>query len=143
MGRHGHDGTGAVGGQNVIGNEDGDLLVVDRVDAHDTLELDAGLLLVQLAALKVALAGSLCLISLDCVGILDEAFLQPLLDDGVLRGDDHVGSAEQGIAAGGVNGQGIARGGAEIDFRAVAAADPVLLLGGDALDVIQAVQTVD
>ena len=77
------------------------------------------------------------------VGILDEAFLQPLLDDGVLRGDDHVGSAEQGIAAGGVNGQGIARGGAEIDFRAVAAADPVLLLGGDALDVIQTVQIVD
>ena len=61
----------------------------------------------------------------------------------MLRGDDHVGGTEQGVAAGGVNGQGITCGGAEVDLCAVAAADPVLLLGGDALDVIQSVQTVD
>ncbi len=33
VGGHGHDGAGAVGRQDVIGDEDGDLLVVDRVDA--------------------------------------------------------------------------------------------------------------
>ena len=143
MGGHGHDGAGAVGCQNVVGDEDGDLLVVDRVDAHDAFQLDTGLFLVQLAALEVALAGSLSLIGLNGIRILDDALFQPLLDHGVLRGDDHVGSAEQGIAAGGVHGQGVTRGGAEVDFRTVAAADPVLLLGGDALDVIQTVQAVD
>ena len=84
MGRHGHDGAGAVGSQNVVGDEDGDLLVVDGVDAHDAFQLDAGLFLVQLTALEVALAGSLGLISLDGVGILDDALFQPLLEDGVL-----------------------------------------------------------
>ena len=143
VGRHGHDGAGAVGSQNVVGDEDGDLLVVDRVDAPDAFQLNAGLFLVQLTALEVALAGSLGLISLDGVGILDDALFQPLLEDGVLGRDDHVGSAEQGVAAGGVDGQGVTGGGAEVDLCAVAAADPVLLLGGDALDVIQTVQTVD
>ena len=61
----------------------------------------------------------------------------------MLGRDDHVGSAEQGVAAGGVDGQGVAGSGAEVDLCAVAAADPVLLLGGNALDVIQTVQTVD
>ena len=35
----------------------------------------------------------------------------------------------KGVAAGGVDGQGVAGGGAEVDLCAVAAADPVLLLG--------------
>ena len=143
MGGHGHDGAGAVGRQNVVGDEDGDLLVVDRVDAHNAFQLDAGLFLVQLTALEVALAGSLSLIGLNGIRILDDALFQPLLDHGVLRRDDHVGSAEQGIAAGGVHGQGVPGGGAEVHFCAVAAADPVLLLGGHALDVIQAVQAID
>ena len=143
VGGHGHDGTGAVGSQNIVGDEDGDLLVVHGVDAHDALQLHAGLLLVQLAALKVALAGSFGLICLDSLCILNGAVVQPLLDHGMLRGDDHIGGTEQGVAAGGVNGQGITCGGAEVDLCAVAAADPVLLLGSDALDVIQPVQTVD
>ena len=143
MGRHGHDGAGAVGGQDVVGNEDGDLGVVDRVDAHDAFQLDAGLFLVQLAALKVALAGGLGLIVLDGIHVLDDALVQPLLDHGVLRGDDHIGGTEQGVAAGGVHGQGVPGSGAEIDLCAVAAADPVLLLGGHALDVVQTVQAVD
>ena len=49
----------------------------------------------------------------------------------------------RGVAAGGVHGQGVAGGGAEVDLCAVAAADPVLLLGGNALDVIQTIQAVD
>jgi len=143
VGGHGHDGAGAVGGQNVVGDEDGDLGLVDRVDAHHAVQLHAGLFLVQLAALKVALAGSFGLISLDRIGVLDDALFQPCLEQGVFRGDDHVGSTEQGIAAGGVHGQGVPCSGAEVHLGAVAAADPVLLLGGHALDVIQTVQTVD
>ena len=52
--------------------------VVDRVDAHDAFQLHAGLFLVQLTALKIALAGSLSLIGLDGIGILDDALVQPL-----------------------------------------------------------------
>ena len=61
----------------------------------------------------------------------------------MLRRNDHVGGTKQGVTAGGVHGQGIACGGAEVDLCAVAAADPVLLLGGNALNVIQTVQTID
>ena len=32
VGRDGHDGAGAIGSQDIIGDEDGDLLAVDRVD---------------------------------------------------------------------------------------------------------------
>ena len=143
VGRHGHDGAGAVGGQNVVGDEDGDLGLVDRVDAHHTVQLHAGLFLVQLAALKVALAGSFGLISLDGIGVLDNALFQPCLEQGVLRGDDHVGSTEQGIAAGGVHGQGVPCSGAEVHLGAMAAADPVALLGLDTVDVIHLVQVID
>ena len=87
VGRHGHDGAGAVGSQNVVGDEDGDLLVVDGVDAPDAFQLNAGLFLVQLAALEVALAGSLGLISLDGVGILDgyNALIDALLEGTEVR----------------------------------------------------------
>ena len=85
MGGHSHDGTGAVGGQNVVRDKDGDLGIIDRVNAHDTFQLDTGLFLVQLAALKVAFAGSLGLIGLDGIGILEDALVQPLLDHGMLR----------------------------------------------------------
>ena len=34
VGRDGHDGAGAVGHQDIVGDEDGDLLAVDRVDAR-------------------------------------------------------------------------------------------------------------
>lgn len=113
----------------------GNTLVVDGVDAHHALH--AGLFLVQLTALEIALAGSLCLIGRNGIRILEQALFQPLLDHGVLRGNDHVGSAEQSIAAGGVNRQGIACGGTEVHLCTMAAADPVLLLGGNALDVIR------
>ena len=87
--------------------------------------------------------GCLGLIGLDGIGILEDALVQPLLDHSVLRRNDHVGGTKQGVTAGGVHGQGIACGGAEVDLCAVAAADPVLLLGGNALNVIQTVQTID
>ena len=58
MGGHGHDGAGAVGCQDVVGDKDGDLLAVDGVDALDALDDNAGLFLVQLGALEVRLAGA-------------------------------------------------------------------------------------
>jgi len=109
----------------------------------DALDDDAGLFLVQLGALEVRLAGGLLLIGGDGVGVPDKARVDPLFDEGVLGADDHVGRTEQRVRAGGVDRQGVARGGVEVDLGAVAAADPVALLGLDAVDVIDVVQVVD
>ena len=58
VGGNGHDGAGAVGGQDVVGDEDGNLLAVDGVDPlHAVESLHAGFLLVQLSALQVGLGG--------------------------------------------------------------------------------------
>ena len=143
VGGHRHDGAGAVAGQDVVRDEDGDLLPVDRVDALDAVQPDAGLFLVDLGALKVALAGGLGLVGLDLTGVPEQARLHPAGQLGVFGREDHVGGAEQGVAPGGVHGQLIAGGGAEVDLGAVAAADPVLLLGDHPVDEVQAVQPVD
>ena len=58
VGGHGHDGAGAVGSQDVIGDEDGDLLAVDGVDALHAVQLHAGLFLAQLGALQVGLGAA-------------------------------------------------------------------------------------
>ena len=143
VGRHGHDGAGAIGCQDVVGDKDGDLLAVDRVDALDALDDDTGLFLVQLGALEVGLAGGFLLVGSNSVGVLDETRIDPLFDESVLGADDHVGRTEQRIRAGGVDGQGIACSGVEVDLGTVAAADPVALLSLDAVDVIHIVQVVD
>jgi hypothetical protein len=62
--RHGHDGAGAVADEHVVGNPDGYLFPVDRVDSVTAGE-DAGLLLGQFRAFEVALLGNLRLIRLD------------------------------------------------------------------------------
>ena len=143
VGRHGHNSTGAVSCQNIVRDKDGHLCAVDGVDGGHALDLNAGLFLVQLGTLKVALAGGFILVCLYGIHVLDQPGIDPLFDVGMLRGDDHVGNAEQGIRAGGVNGQGITGRGFKVDLSAMAAADPVALLGLDTVDVIHLVQVID
>ena len=85
--------------------------------------------------------GSSVLIRLNLAPVGD--LVLPLAQHGVLRGDDHVGHAEEGVGTGGVNGDFVAGVGVEGQLCAGGAADPVLLLDLDALDVIQIVQIVD
>jgi len=142
MRRNGHDRAGAVGDEHIVGNEDRDQLAVDRVDRLDALELDAGLILGQLGALKVALLGSGLAVGDDIVPIFDAVLHR--VDRGMLRSDDHVRRAEERIGAGGIHAQlhiGISDG--EVDLRALAAADPVALLGLDLLDEVDVVKTVE
>ena len=141
MGGDGHDGSGAVGGEDVVGDEDGDLLAGDGVHAPDAVQADAGLLLVELSALQVALGGGGALVVLDLGGVFQQG--HPLFDEVVLRGEDHVGGAEEGVGAGGEDDDVVAGGGFEGDFGAGGAADPVFLLGLDAVDEVQVVQVVD
>src|SRR5699024_2232352 len=100
VGRHSHDGAGAVGGKDIVGNENGNLLAVYRVDTHNALELYAGLFLVQLGTLQVGLGSSLCLVSPDFLRVGE--LIHPLGNQCVLRREHHVGGAEQGVGTGGV-----------------------------------------
>ena len=107
----------------------------------DALQPHAGLFLVQLAALKVGLVSRLVLIRRHGVPVFDEGL--PLLQQRMLRGDDHVGGAEQGVGTGGVHRDLIVHVGLERHLGAGGAADPVALLDLHALDEVHVVQIVD
>ena len=143
VGGNGHDSAGAVGGQDVVGDENGDLLPVDRVDAPHAVQLHAGLILVQLGALQVGLGGRRLLIGYDLVRVLQLAALQPALHQGVLWGEDHISRAEQSVRPGGKDLDVLAGGGLEDHLGAGGAADPVALLGLDPVDEVHRVQTVN
>ena len=139
MRRHGHDRSGTVGDEHVVGGPDGDLGAVDGVDGVGAGE-HAGLLLVgEVGALEVGLVA-------DRGDIAFESLLLggggELADERMLGGDDHVGRAVEGVRTGGEDGQrvGVALE-LEGDFGALGLADPVLLeaLGGiGPVDVIEA-----
>ena len=138
---HAHDDTGTVAHEDVVGNKHGNGLAIDGVIDLDALETDTGLLLVQLTALEIGLAGSGQLIGSHLVPVAD--LILPLLQHGMLGRDDHVGDTKDGVHTGGVDGDIVAGVGLEGSIGTVGAADPVLLLHLDALDVIQLIQIVD
>ena len=107
----------------------------------DTVEANAGLILVELAALEIGFVRGLVLICLDLVPVFD--LILPLAEQRMLGRDDHVGRAEKRICAGRVNGDLAADAGLECDLRAGGAAYPVALLYLDALDIIHIVKIVD
>ena len=139
--RNAHDDAGAVAHEDVVRDEHGQRLVRHGVHDLDALETDAGLFLVELAALKIGLVRSLFLIGGHGVPVGNVRL--PLLEQRMLRRNDHVRRAEERIGTGGVDGDIVADIGLERDLRAGGAADPVALLGLDALDVIHIVQIVD
>ena len=137
----GHDGPGAVGGQDVVGDKDGDLPAIHRVYAAHAVQAHAGLLLVQLRALQVALGGGGALVGLDIVRVFQQG--HPLLYQLVLRGQHHIGGSKEGVGPGGEDHDVVPGGGLEDDLRAGGAADPVLLLDLYPFDEVQIVQVVD
>ena len=140
---NGHDGAGAVGGQNVVRDEDGDLLAVDGVDTLHAVQADTGLILVQLGTLQIGLGSGDLLIGADLLGVGQLALLQPVSDQSVLGRQNHVGCAEQGVGTGGKDHDVLTGGGLESDLGTGGAADPVLLLQLDALDEVDLIQIVD
>ena len=61
----------------------------------------------------------------------------------MLGAHNHIGRAEEGVGTGGENGYGIAVGGDKIKLCTGGTADPVALLGLDALDEVQLVQIIN
>ena len=141
MCRYSHDGAGAVAHQNIIGNENRNLGVVYRIDGANAFQLHTGLFLDQLGALEIRLA---CCFLTVCANRINVAQLvRPLLNHRMLRRDNHVGCAEQRVRTGSIYRQRIAFRCLEIYFRARRTADPVFLLGLDALDIVNIVQIIN
>ena len=141
MSRHSHDRARAIGNEHIVGDKDRDLLFVDRVDRHNAVQTDAGLLFGNLGALKVGLLRRLCLVGAHLIHILNP--VRPLLNHRVLRRNDHIRCAIERVRAGGIDGELVPRCGGEIHLRARRAADPIALLRLDALRVIHQLQIVD
>ena len=141
MRRHRHDRAGAVGNEHIVGDEDRDLRAGQRVDGFHAFEPHAGLILRDLGALEIGFFRGLGLIRTDLLQIGE--LVRPLLDERVLRGNNHVRGAVQRIGARRIDGERIARRRLEIDLGAFGAADPVFLLRFDALRVIDEVEIVD
>ncbi len=99
MGRHRHNGAAAVADEHVVGNPDGDQLLVDRVDGVCPDKL-AAFLFVQLAAVQLGLGGGGLLVGLHGGFALRAA---ELFDQGVFRSQHHIGGSEQGVRPGGID----------------------------------------
>ena len=137
---HSHNGACAVADQHIIGNENGNLFAVHRVHGAHALYFHARFLFGQLGALEIAFAGGLFLVGAHGGHVAN--FICPFFNGRVLGADDHIGGAKQRVRPGGVNQQAVARRGFKPHLCAVAAANPVLLLGLYAVNKIQPVQIV-
>ena len=132
--RNSHNSAGAIAGKNIVGNKYGNFLAGNGVDSANAFQLHAGFVLGKLGALKVGFFRCLLLICANFVHI--GKLVRPFFNYGMLRAYYHIGRAEKGVAAGGVNGKLVARRGAEIDLCAGGAAYPVDLRGLYALNVV-------
>ena len=142
MRRNSHDCARAVGHQNVVAQPNRNFLTGHGVDGADTLQLHAGLILRQLGALKVTLLRGLRTVRHARV-VVGDLVLQ-LVNQRMLRGQDHVRRTEERIRARGENAHLLARHGqGKIHFRADTAANPVALLHLHLVDEVHRVQAVE
>ena len=151
--RHGHDGPGAVGGQHVVRDPNGDLLAIHRVDGIRPGE-HAGLGLGQLGAVEVALACRSFLI------VLHRLLLFRRGDAGhqrMLWGQHHVGGTEERVGPSRIHRDATSfnvfatlsdasnhlRRKTEKDFSAFTASNPIPLHLLDAVAPVERFQVVD
>src|SRR4051794_17831990 len=85
-----HDCPGAIAGENVVGNPDGDALLIDGIDRKRSGE-DAGLLFREFGAFEIALRG--CPRFIFGHGALLIRGCEAT-DQGMFGGEDHVSRAE-------------------------------------------------
>ena len=142
MCRHCHNGTGTVAHQHVIRDPDRDLLAIDGIDRAKSVDLHARLILGKLRTLKVRLLGCKLTICDHLIPVLDLSLI--LVDQRMLRRDNHVGRTEQGIGTRRINAELIllaCKG--EIYLGALGLSDPVLLGNLYLFNIINRVKTLD
>ena len=146
VGGDGHDGAGAVAHHDVIGDPDRDFFSVDGVDGVGSGG-DAGFVFVEVAAFEVGFGGALGDVVFDGFAV----FLGgDFFDERMLGGEDHVGGSEEGVGAGGEDGDVVIHRRAacapldgEGDFGTFRAADPVSLEGFDGFGPVEGFEFVD
>ena len=130
MRRHGHDCAGAVAGEHVVGNPDGNLLAVDRIDGVSAGE-HAGFFLRQFGAFQIGFFGNFGFVIFAIASLLFRR--GDLINELVFRRQHHVSRAKQRVgprgehADSGIGNRQSAIGNRKIHFRAFAAANPVPL----------------
>ena len=131
MCRHGHDCSAAVAHHDIVGDPDGDLLSVDRIDRKGS-GVDPGLFLVE-TTLHVGLAGAgrdVGIYGFFLIGGRDFRYQR------MLGSKHHVGCAEESIGTSSEDSDVIALD-IEDDLGAFRAADPIALEGFDRLRPIE------
>ncbi len=124
---HRHEGAGAGTHEHVIGNKDGYLLTVDRIDGRESLEANACLFPAQLGPLHVRFGRRDPLVCPHLVHVPNAVGV--FLEEGVFGRHHHIRRAEQRVGPGGEHPQPAVRSGDhEIHLGALAAADPVARL---------------
>src|SRR4051812_19027784 len=104
MPRDAHDGAGPVSHQNVVGDPDRDLLLVDRIDRVSADEY-AGLFLRQVGPFQIGLGLDLLPIFRD---VLLPVWSRQLVDQRMLGGEHHVVRTVKGVVPGRENPDAVA-----------------------------------
>ena len=138
VGWDGHDGACAVAHEDIVGDPDGDFVVVDGVDGKSAGE-DAAFFLVEFGAVEIALGGDGGFVFFDCFELVWSG------DGGyerMLGRKDHIGRAEEGVWACREDFDSARRiFDLECDQCSFTAADPVLLEKLDSHGPIEAVES--
>ena len=120
----GHDGAGAVAGEHIVGDPDGDLLAVHRIDRGEA-ERHAGLLLGEVRALQIAFGVACLPVSLHGIALCGGG---DLLDQRMLRRQHQIGGSKEGVGAGGEDRDALRKSiEGEADLGSFTAPDPVPL----------------
>ena len=141
MCRNSHDSAGSVGSENVVRNENRNFFSVNGVDAFNAFEHYAGFVFCKFGTLEVGFFSGFCLICSYFVDVFE--FIRPFFNICVFRAHYHIGRAEKGVAAGGINGENVTEGGVEVNFRAGGTTDPVFLGSFYSFDIIDFVKVID
>ncbi len=151
MSRDTHDRAGAVAHQDIIGDPDWNAFVVGGIDGERAGER-ACFLFGQIGALEIGFRGDCGAIGFDGFALF---FCRDLIDQGIFRGEHHVGGAVERVGPRGEDRNGrvatlrrpVAVGGrpfhGKTNFRALAAADPISLERFDRIRPIQALELVE
>ena len=141
MAGNSHNGTGAVGGQYEIADEQLGLFSVNGINTFDPFQAAAAFALVQLRPVHVVLFPGLFDIGFDFLLVFNPG--HQILHQLPVRRQNHEGNSVDGFDTGGKDAEFSAAHDLETDFHALALADPVALhvLGAfRPVDLVQAFQ---
>ena len=142
MCRNCHDRACTVAHHDIVCDEDWNLLAIDRIDCCQSVDADTGLLLDKLCTLKLGLLCADITVCLNLTKILNLILI--LINQRMLRRDNHKGNAIKGIRSGRVNAKLLIQSVyLEIHKCSCRLSDPVDLLLLDICRIIYSIQSLE